>query len=210
MMAHPAALYLTHFDTPPVTAPALDLAPASDVALLWDPPEPAEDREALLTAAREEGRVEGIETGRAEAALQAEAMRKAFDEQLAAERQKWLDAESELLKTQVANGLDQMKGSLADCVGQILRPFVIELLRRQMLDELLEHVATLAAAHEAIDMVITAPADLIGVLRNKLADLPLAVRYEPSELVDVSVTAGQTTIETRLKAWIDLIGAKLE
>ena len=79
-----------------------------------------------------------------------------------------------------------------------------------MLDELMEHIATMAAAHEAIDMVIAAPADLIGVLRKKLADLPLAIRYEPSESVDVSVTAGQTTIETRLKAWIDLIGAKLE
>ena len=70
--------------------------------------------------------------------------------------------------------------------------------------------ATLAAAHEAIDMAIIAPADIIDVLRKKLADLPLAIRYEPSESVDVTVTAGQTRIETRLKAWIDLIDAKLE
>ena len=68
MMAQPAALYLTHFDTPPVTTPALDLAPASDLAPLWEP-EPVEDREALLAAAREEGRAEGLETGRAEAAV---------------------------------------------------------------------------------------------------------------------------------------------
>ncbi len=209
MIAQPAALYLTHFDTPPVTTPALDLAPASDLAPLWEP-EPAENREALLGAAREEGRAEGLEEGRAEAAVQAEAMRKAYDEQLAVERQKWLDAESELLKAQLTSALQQMKEQLADCVGQILRPFVIESLRRQMLDELMEHIATLAAAHEAIDMVIVAPADLIEVLRRKLADLPLAIRYAPGESVDVSVTAGQTTIETRLKAWIDLIGTKLE
>ncbi len=209
MTAQPAALYLTHFDSPPVTTPALDLAPASDLAPLWEP-EPAENREALLAAAREEGHGEGLEAGRAEAAEQAEAMRKAYDEQLAVERQKWLDAESELLKAQLASALQQMKEQLGDCVGQILRPFVIESLRQQMLGELMGHIATMAAAHEAIDMVIAAPADLIEVLRKKLADLPLAIRYEPSESVDVSVTAGQTTIETRLKAWIDLIGAKLE
>ena len=39
-------------------------------------------------------------------------MRKAYDEQLAAERQKWLDTESEPLKAQLASALQQMKEQL--------------------------------------------------------------------------------------------------
>lgn len=208
-MAQPAALYLTHFDAPPATTRALDLAPQPDLAPIWEP-EPEHNQETMLAAEREAGRAEGVEAARAEAAAEAEAMRHAFVEQLAAERAKWLSEESEPLKEKIDTALAQMKEALADSVGQILRPFVIDALRRQMLGELVEHITTLAASHEAIEMKILAPADLIEVLRQKLAELPLAIHYEAREGVDVSVVTGQTMIETRLKTWIDLIGAQLE
>ena len=208
-MPQPAALYLTHFDASPAKAPGLDLAPTPEMAPIWEP-QPMDDREALLVAAHEAGRAEGLEAARAEAEAEAEAMRRAFEEQLAAERAKWLSEESEPLKERLAAALAQMKETLADSVGQILRPFVIDALRREMLDELIIHVATMAANHDAIELRISAPADLIEILRQKLAELPLAIHYELSEGVDVSVVAGQTMIETRLKAWIDLFGAKME
>ena len=47
-------------------------------------------------------------------------------------------------------------------------------------------------------------------MREKLAGVPAALTYEESSDVDVRVMAGQTTIETRLKAWIDLVSSKLE
>lgn len=208
-MPQPAALFLAHFDAPPAKSLGPDLLPSQEIAPIWEP-QPVEDRDALLVAAHDAGRAEGLETARAEAEAEAEAMRRGFEEQLAAERAKWLSEESEPLKARLAAALAQIKESLADSVGQILRPFVIEILRREMLDELVVHVTTMAASHDAIELRISAPDDLVEILRQKLADLPLAIRYEPSDGVDVSVVAGQTTIETRLKSWIDLFGAKME
>src|SRR5579872_1765190 len=122
-MPQPAALYLTHFDSPPAKAPGMDLAPGPEMAPIWAP-EPPEDHEALLAAAHEMGRNEGFEAARAEAEAEAEGMRRGFEEQLAAERAKWLSEESEALKEKLATAFVDIKESLADSVGQILRPFV--------------------------------------------------------------------------------------
>jgi flagellar biosynthesis/type III secretory pathway protein FliH len=208
-MPQPAALFLAHFDAPPAKAAGVDLAPAAEMAPIWEP-EPIEDHDALIASAHEAGRAEGLEAARAEAETEAEAMRQGFGEQLAAERAKWLAEESEPLKEKLAVALADIKESLADSVGQILRPFVVDVLRREMLDELVAHVATIAASHDAIELRISAPADLVEILRDKLMNLPLAIHYEPSDGVDILVVAGQTTIETRLKAWIDLFRAKME
>lgn len=79
-----------------------------------------------------------------------------------------------------------------------------------MLGELVEQVASMAASHDALVIKITGPADLLALLQEKLAELPLAIDYEQSDGVDVRVVAAQTMIETRLQAWIDLISAKME
>ncbi len=208
-MARPVALYLTRFDTAVAVELSLDLVATEDLSPMWVA-DREDDPEALLAAAREAGRAEGDAAARAEAAAEQEQAQRDFDEQLAAERQKWLCEEGETLKEGLAAALRQMQDTLAECVGQILRPFVIDSLRRQMLGELVEHVASIAASHDAMVIKIAGPADLLALLQEKLAELPLAIDYQQSEGVDVRVVAAQTVIETRLQAWIDLISAKLE
>lgn len=209
MMARPVALYLMRFDTAVAAELSLDLVATQDLSPIRVA-DREDDPEALLAAAREAGRAEGTAAARAEAAAEQEQARRDFDEQLAAERQKWLREEGETLKERLATALRQMQDTLAECVGQILRPFVIDSLRRQMLGELVEHVASIAASHDAMVIKITGPADLLALLQGKLAELPLAIDYERSEGVDVRVVAAQTMIETRIQAWIDLISAKME
>lgn len=212
MMVQPAALYLTHFDQEPELVPGFDLGAAPDLAPIFVSPaeKEGEDREALLEAVRESGRAEGAEAARAEAEAEREQMREAFDAQLAAERQKWLEEQGEALQQSLATAAQQIREMLAESVGQVLRPFIVESLRRQMIDELIEHVTILTASHEALAVRITGPADLIQYLQGKLAALPVAIDYEAGEGVDVQVVAAQTVIETRLQAWIDLIRAQME
>jgi flagellar biosynthesis/type III secretory pathway protein FliH len=208
-MAQPAALYLTRFDVEEPVETSLDLIGTPDQPLSWLP-EPEEDIEARLAAAREAGHAEGMEAARAEAAAEREQAARDFDELLATERQKWISNEAAVLAEKLTAAVAQMQETLAECVGQVLRPFVVDALRKQMLAELVEQVAAIAASHEGLAMKITGPADLIAGLREKFAALLLAVDYQPGDGVDVHVVAGQTTIETRLRAWIDLINAKLE
>ncbi|MGB8279242.1 MAG: hypothetical protein WCF20_15100 [Methylovirgula sp.] len=208
-MARPVALYLMRFDMAAAAELSLDLVATQDQSPIWVA-DREDDPEALLAAAREAGHAEGAAAARAEAAAEQEQARRDFDEELAAERQKWLREEGETLKERLATALRQMQDTLAECVGQILRPFVIDSLRRQMLGELVEQVASMAASHDALVIKITGPADLLALLQEKLAELPLAIDYEQSDGVDVRVVAAQTMIETRLQAWIDLISAKME
>jgi multidrug efflux pump subunit AcrA (membrane-fusion protein) len=213
MMPQPAALYLTRFDIDAVSAaPTLDLASGKDLSPLWkhQQPEPQEDIEARIAAAREEAYAEGAEAARAEAAAAIDEMRGALEAQLAEERQKWVAEEGELLKAQLTNGLTQLQDVLADSVGHILRPFVVESLRKQMIEELVGHVASMAANPDKIAIKICGPADLLVELQSRLGEGIFAIDYEVRDGIDVQVSAAQTMIETRLKVWIDLINANTE
>jgi hypothetical protein len=211
-MPQPASLYLTRFDADTVSpAPTLDLAGGKDLSPLWKhQPEPQEDIEERIAAARDEGYAEGAEAARAEAAAAVEEMRSAFESQLATERQKWIAEEGELLRAQLASGLTQLQDVLADSVGHILRPFIVESLRRQMVDELVGHVASMAANPDKVAIKICGPTDLLVELQARLGEGVFAIEYEVRDGVDVQVSAAQTMIETRLKVWIDLINANTE
>lgn len=209
MMARPAEFYLARFDLGERAELSLDLIGDSDQPSVWTP-EPEDDPEARIAEARDTGYAEGLEAARVEAAAEREDAQRAFDERLAAERHKWSVEQSETLTENLTAAVRQMQETLAECVGQVLRPFVIDLLRKQMLADLVEAIATISASHEGIAIRIAGPADLLDCLKETLAALPLAVDYEASEGVDVHVIADQTVIETRLQAWIDVINARSE
>ncbi len=210
MMARPVAHYLMNFDAevPGGSLTGFDgmlgLAPVGGRA------DHSDDLEASLAAAREEGWVEGAEAARTEAAAHLEQVRRDFQEELANERQKWLQEEGATLKEQLAAAQEQMKDGLAECVARILKPFITESLRRQMIDELVEHVGSMSASHDVRGIKISGPGDLIAILQEKLCDLPIAIDYEQNDSLDVRVIADETLIETRLQTWIDLISAKME
>jgi flagellar biosynthesis/type III secretory pathway protein FliH len=208
-MVQPAGLYLTRFDVEKAVECSLDLVGNPDQSPIWIP-EQEDDPETRLAASREAGYAEGMEAARAEAAAEREQAQRIFDEQFATERQKWIVEQSDILAEKLAAAVRQMQDTLAECVGQVLRPFVIESLRKQMLVDLVESVAGIAGTHAGVTLKIAGPADLLAGLREAFAALPLTVDYETSEGADVTVVASQTMIETRLQAWIDLINAKSE
>lgn len=211
MTARPVAFYLAHFDVRAIVHPLSEGVEQKDLPPLWAPDQEEEDNsEALLEAAREAGRAEGAEAANAQAAAEIERVRLEFEELLAAERQKWLHEEGDELKDRLATALRLIEDNLAECVARVLRPFIVESLRRQMISELVEHIGSIIASHETTVIKIAGPGDLLAIMQEKLAGVPAALTYEESGDVDVRVMAGQTTIETRLKAWIDLVSTKME
>jgi hypothetical protein len=77
-----------------------------------------------------------------------------------------------------------------------------------MIDKLIDGVRTIAGSADKIVIQISGPADLLEILRQHLQAAPAAIEYVTQDGVDVRVVAEQTSIDTQLKAWIDLIATE--
>ncbi|MGO9007087.1 MAG: hypothetical protein ACLQIQ_03870 [Beijerinckiaceae bacterium] len=213
MMARPVAHYLERFEKEPEPEP--HPGRGTDFVSIPSCPQdmseaPADDSLLQLEAARECGRAEGLEAARQEFAAELERAARLHHEQLEAARRKWSEEESDALRASLTAGLAEMEARLAQGMSKVLAPFVIDALRKQMIEELTETIAVLTGSNETISIRISGPADLLDLLRGKLAEAPARIEYELSEGVDVSVRAEQTMIETQLNAWIARITAALE
>jgi hypothetical protein len=213
MMARPVAHYLRRFGDAPELAPppdrGVDFSPIPSRP--QDASEPPPDDPLLqIEAARESGRAEGLEAAREEFAAELEKALRLHHEQLEAARRKWLDEEGGTLRASLAAGLAEIEVRLAQGLSKVLTPFIIDALRKQMIEELTETIAVLIGTNETIAIKVNGPADLLDILRDNLAESPASIEYEVSESVDVSVRAEQTMIETQLSAWIARITAVTE
>jgi hypothetical protein len=213
MIARPVAHYLRRFGDQPEPAPAADRG-VDFLPIPSRPPDvnepPPDDPLLQIEAARESGRAEGLEAAREEFAAELEKELRLHHEQLEAARRKWLDEEGGTLRASLAAGLAEIEVRLAQGLSKVVTPFVIDALRKQMIEELTETIAVLIGSNETIAIKVNGPADLLDILRDKLAEAPANIEYEVSEGVDVSVRAEQTMIETQLSAWIARITAVME
>lgn len=190
--------------------PAAPFAPASGIAAFAPAPvRPAEDREALIAAAEARGR----EAGRAEALAEAEARiaaeRAGFEDRLAQARRDWSEGEGAALAAQLTAAFADLDATLSERVARLLAPFLTESLRRQAVEALSEAVTRLLAEPQPAAISITGPEDLIAALSGRLAGLSAAVAFTASDATEVTVSAGETVIETELSAWGRLIAAAM-
>jgi hypothetical protein len=208
MIARPVADFLVQMDLGDAEPTALFIPTEADLTPAWPEEEREEDASALIDAAREEGYAAGVEAANAEHAAQNALAREQFDAELAAARETWTHKEGERLREQLSAAMQAMEETFADALGRVLQPFVIATLRQQMIDRLIEGVRTVAGNAEKIAIQISGPADLLDILRQHLDTSPAAIEYITLDTVDVRVVTGQTSIDTQLKAWIDLIAAE--
>lgn len=203
MMARPIAQYLAEFGASPL---ADVLGDASPVTIPCPPDEPVtEDLMLSLQRARDEGMSEGYAAARDEYEAQLQRVRLSFEARLTAEREVWTRQESEKLSEDIKAIFAEIESNIAGCVERVLKPFVIECLRRQMIDLLAEAVGVLLSGGESPLIEIRGPEDLLAMLREKLAILSGTINYSPDDSVDVRIVAGQTLIESRIGAWAERI-----
>ena len=177
------------------------------VGLAPTPARPAEDREALIAAAEARGR----EAGRAEALAEAEERialeRAAFETRLADVRRAWAETEGTVLAGQLAAAFAGLDATLSERVARLLAPVLDAALRRQAVGALSQAVTRLLAEPQPAAISITGPEDLIAALSGRLSGLSAAVAFTAADVTEVTVSAGETVIETELSAWGRLIAA---
>ena len=206
--AQRAAAPVASAPVPADASPAAPFAPVAGIAAFAPAPaRPAEDREALIAAAEARGR----EAGRVEALAEAEARlaaeRAAFEERLAQARRDWSEDEGAALAAQLTAAFAGLDATLSERVARLLAPVLTEALRRQAVEALSQAVTRLLAEPQPAAISITGPEDLIAALSGRLAGLSAAVAFTASDATEVTVSAGETVIETELSAWGRLIAA---
>jgi hypothetical protein len=204
-MPRPVADYLIEISSAAAEPAVLITPPANDLAPIW-PEESEPDWQAAIDAARDEGREAGCEAAAADYEEKLKLAREAFEADLRAARDAWAAEEGVRLREQLDHSLAGMEERLTENVARVLRPFIVASLRERMIAKLIENVRTIVGSADRITIKISGPPDLLALLRAKLEGSPAACEYVEQEGVDVSVVADETSIDTQLKAWIDLIG----
>ena len=197
-MAHVLSRYLTEFQ--------LDPAEKKQGLLTGKPvpPRPAEplvNTEELIRAAEERIRRQMQEAARQEIETAVAAERARAEENLAAERKKWSEAEAERLSIQLSEAFKKLEKTIIDSVARILSPFLAEVWRSQMIDELETTLRTLLTDKQHTHLKISGPEDLLSALSERLGTYGAAIEFAFNAEPDVKVLANDTIIETQLNAW---------
>src|SRR5262249_26224397 len=99
--------------------------------------------------------------------------------------------------------LQALKTDIAETAGRILKPFVQALVHRLAIDELHVSLDALVSMDNGVSLHISGPGDILEALQVRLSERALAVTYPPTDGPDVKITAGQATLETCLKSWME-------
>jgi len=211
MITHPVSRYLTCFEIEADIQQPVVYDDALQPLSAEPEPEPQherrqDDREALLQAARDEGRAEGHSHGLAVAQAHYDAIiakqKIDYERHLAEERNRWITEESTVLTLGFKTALQLFSDEFAESVDAILRPFIIDALRRQMVDELAKDIRILLTDEENPAIIISGAADLLAILKDQLSSASIAIEYTPDASIDVRIVSHHTIIESQLRAWI--------
>ncbi|MBE7198864.1 MAG: hypothetical protein INR70_13825 [Parafilimonas terrae] len=175
-----------------------------------EPAPPPPDLDALAAAARAEGLREGAAAVReaVEAAVAAE--REAAAAALAEARQHWVEAESTILASAIAEKARELEERLAQSLARVLRPFLTEALRQEAIRDLQATLASLLADDQAGTLAVSGPADLVAALTQRLTLPPDRITVTAGGGPDLRIRLNGTLVETRLGAWGERVAALLE
>jgi hypothetical protein len=168
----------------PLVEPAFVPAPAPDVSAT----------ERAVAAALEEAR-QDFEMQRA-------ADRAEHERLLAAREAEIHEIAAQAMADQLTAGLAELNTAIATHVSRVLLRFLEKRLRERAVGELSETVASLLHGGEAVRVRVSGPADLVDRLGAAVGHVA-TVEVEVSDVPDVTVVIDNTTIETRIGAWMD-------
>ena len=183
------------------TPPAAPAGSASAGAEAFKP----EDIAGRLAEAYARGREEGLIEGRTDAAERHAAELAALRGEAETDRLEAHRSESAGLESAIRTGLRQIEDNVGGAVARILAPFLSKQSANQAVDELCKAIARLAAGGLPGSMTIRGPEHLLANLRERIADLPIAVSFVDDGGAEIIVEAGATQIVTALRSWAELL-----
>ncbi len=199
-MATALAQHLPHF----ALHPPRRIKPAPEAPVAADTAQAS--LEDLLAAAREEGRVAGLEEARIRFDAELEEERAGFAFRIEEQHQLLNEQVADRMGEQIAREIDRAAATVGDHVGAVLRPLVDTAVRDRAVAEVVGVVKRLLTTGDALTFRVSGPEALIERMRER-DDLPVdRMTFEAAETADLVVAVDETVIETGLGAWQDLMG----
>ncbi len=166
-----------------------------------------EDLSAKLAEAYSRGREEGLAEGRVEASDRHAAELAAAGEQAETQRQEFHLNEYAELEGALRSGLKQIEDSVGAAAARVLAPFLSQAVVKTAVDELRKAIARLCAGGSPGLITIRGPERVLGLMRERIADLPIEVDYVEHEGVNTVVEANPTRIVAELRPWAELLAS---
>ncbi|HEY5795813.1 MAG TPA: hypothetical protein VIU82_12425 [Bosea sp. (in: a-proteobacteria)] len=154
-----------------------------------------------LDAIFERGRLAGLAEARVEAEAQLARQQQEAADALEQAHQTWADEVAARLSAQIPDAFQALGESLADATGRLLRPFLDGELYDAASRALIDQIRPLLAGEDGVLIRVRGPARLLDTLRH-VFPAGCAVEFSENDATDVSIAAGETTIETRIEAWV--------
>jgi vacuolar-type H+-ATPase subunit I/STV1 len=169
------------------------------------------DRQAeLIQSVEARVRAEEREAAREqlEKALKAEQDR--HREEIAALREIWVEQEARQLATQIAAAIGNLEAVLSEKAARILASVIPEALRQNAIAEFSEALGTILSGGVSTILKITGPEDILKAVKARMALPEGVVEFVPSDAVEVTLVAGDTTIQTQFSAWSERLQTLLK
>ena len=120
------------------------------------------------------------------------------------DRIRWTQDEASALAEGFRKATGEIEEHLIDAVAAVLQPLMADVVKSLALRELRQTIATLTAGGSTAKIEVTGPEDLVDALRTKLdaaGSDTSGMTFAPSADAEVTVTADNSTIRTRLAEW---------
>ncbi len=202
---HAASAWLLRFDEPQPApaAPEEFFEPASAEALeesapLFDLGEQHHEQELPPAPVDADALRRDFEEEMAAALLK---QQEAHEEALRLARSQWLEQETEIGQ-RIAEELENAFEALRSDVARILTPFVAREVEQKANEDLVSAARRAFADEEASAMRLEGPRDLMEKITQALAAQSVAVTLIEADGVDVRIDLSHTRIETCLDAWM--------
>lgn len=154
----------------------------------------------------ERGVAEGRAAAQAEHEAAAVAQAAAFEQRLKSERQRWADEEGARLGGLIAATIGDIEQRIADTVSEVLKPVLREQVRARAVEELSRSLNDLLSKGDCAKVTISGPEDLLAAMEGRLSGSHPGLSFVAAEGADVTVSADETVLASRIGAWADVIG----
>lgn len=103
-------------------------------------------------------------------------------------------------------GLQGIKDDVADGVAMVLRRYIDEQTRLQMLQELTDALSAILNDETVSKIEISGAPGLLDLIKERLPDTVPAISWRENERAEVQVKVDSTVLETRISDWLSRIG----
>ena len=122
----------------------------------------------------------------------------------AEDRTLWVQVEASALAEGFRKATAEIEDHISEAVAEVLEPLMADVCKGAALHGLRQAIATLTASGSTAKIDVTGPEDLVQAIRTSLdatgGELP-GMAFNPSQDAEVTVTADNSTICTRLAEW---------